>query len=83
MHRCFLKVAVLALLGASIAGCGEREQVVSYKDGKYQGKPDGRPWDSQPRSDGSAGWVKGDHASWENEVKARTGGQGENRRIGD
>ena len=29
-----------------LAGCGERPQVIEYKQGKYQGKPDQPPWDS-------------------------------------
>ena len=28
------------------SACGEKSQVVVYKQGKYQGKPDGRPWDN-------------------------------------
>jgi len=82
MHKRALIVAVLALLGAVLAGCSEREQTVSYKDGKYRGKPDGRPWDSAPPDSGPAAWQKGDHASWENQMRARQAGQNENHRIG-
>ena len=81
MRRRLLAAIIVAILGATIAGCGEREQAAVYKDGKYQGKPDGRPWDSEPPS-GPAQWTKGDHASWENQVRSRSAAQNENRRIG-
>jgi len=69
---------VLAALGAiGVAGCGEREQSALYKDGKYRGKPDGRPWES-----GEAEWKKGDRAGWQNQMRARNDAQNENRRIG-
>src|SRR3970282_1860955 len=43
---------------------GEPEQGVVYKQGKYQGKPDTRPWDNEPLAlGGSAEWTKGDRAS--------------------
>ena len=42
----------LAMLG--LAGCGERPQVIQYKQGTYQGKPDekawaGKPWDGNQK----------------------------------
>ena len=75
---------LIAVLGAvaMISGCGEREQIALYKDGKYRGKPNTRPWDNAPSTPGSAEWKKGDHASWENAVRTRSAGQNENRRIG-
>ena len=50
-----------------LAGCGESEQVVVYKQGKYQGKPDTRAWDNAPLAAEQRGgnWTKGDRASWE------------------
>ena len=37
--------AALAVFGlALLQGCGEKEQIVVYKQGKYQGKPDQKPW---------------------------------------
>ena len=34
-------LAVFAVAAALVlAGCGERPQVINYKQGKYQGKPD-------------------------------------------
>ena len=71
----------VALFG--LAACGEKEQVVVYKQGKYQGKPDGRSWDNEPLGYGSAKWTKGDRASWETQIKTRNDGQNENKRIGN
>ena len=79
----FLIVVVLAVFGVTgLAACGEREQTTSYKDGKYRGKPDGRPWDSQPPAYVPGEWVKGDEYGWEKQIRARNDGQNENRRIG-
>lgn len=73
-----LVVMVLAVFGAmGLAGCGEKEQAALYEDGKYRGKPDGRPWESA-----EAGWKKGDRAAWQHQVRARNDAQNENRRIG-
>ena len=78
MKRLFLVVAVLGL-----AGCGEPEQVVVYKQGKYQGKPDSLPWNSEPPVAELRGgkWAKGDRASWEEQIKQRQLAQHEHRRI--
>jgi len=66
--------AVAALIAATgLSACGEREQVVVYKQGKYQGKPDGKPWDSDPAASlyTTSKWTKGDQASWETALKTR------------
>ena len=77
-------VAVLAALGlAALAGCGERPQAeATYKHGKYQGKPDTRPWDNAPLAYGSAKWTKGNEATWEDELRTRNQNQNEYVRIG-
>ena len=82
MRRLLAVVAAVAL-AAGVAACGEKEQVVVYKQGKYQGKPDGRPWDNDPLAYGDAKWTKGDRASWETEIKTRNDRQNENKRIGN
>ena len=79
--------ALLALIVASgflLAGCGEKPQVIVYKQGKYQGKPDGKPWDNAPVAVGAANakWTKGDKGTWETQIKARNDGQNEYKRIG-
>jgi hypothetical protein len=68
----FAAVTAVALLG--LAGCGENQQVTVYKQGKYQGKPDEKPWDS-PQWGGS-------EAKWERELQQRTQAQNEYVRIG-
>jgi len=78
------RAAAAALAGAALLGltaCGEAEQVVVYKQGKYQGKPDTNPWNNAPLAYGDTTWKKGDKASWENEVNTRTQSQNEYRRI--
>ncbi|MDY0055277.1 MAG: hypothetical protein RBS46_03180 [Methyloversatilis sp.] len=63
----------LVALAAALAGCGEKEQVVVYKQGQYQGKADGKPWDNESFS--------GDRGNWEATIKARNQNQNEYRRI--
>jgi hypothetical protein len=72
MRTGLLVAAVAAAVG--LAGCGESNQVVVYKQGKYQGKPDSKPWDSPE--------FGGEKARWETAIKARNLNQNEYRRIG-
>jgi len=74
-----MRAALLIIVALGLAACGEAEQVVVYKQGKYQGKPDTRPWDNPPVAGGK--WTQGDRATWENHVKARQFTQHEDRRI--
>jgi len=60
-------LAAVAVLG--LPGCGEQQQVVVYKQGKYQGKPDTAPWDSPQ-------WG-GEQAKWERAIETRTLNQNE------
>jgi hypothetical protein len=80
MRRLALALSVLAL---GLAGCGEKEQVVVYKQGKYQGKPDNRSWDNAPLGAEWRGgdWKQGDRTSWEESIKKRQLAQHEYRRI--
>ncbi|MBE0627306.1 MAG: hypothetical protein IH606_21105 [Burkholderiales bacterium] len=79
-----LVVAIAALaLAVGLAGCGETEQVIMYKQGKYQGKPDTRPWDSAPGATTTSKWSKGDKGSWESALRSRSQNQNEYVRIGD
>jgi len=82
MSRALLGAAMVAAL--LVAGCGEPEQVVVYKQGKYQGKPDTRAWDNAPLAAEQRGgnWTKGDRASWETQIKNRQLAQNEYKRIG-
>jgi outer membrane murein-binding lipoprotein Lpp len=67
-----LTASVLAAL--LLAGCGERPQVIEYKQGVYQGKPDEQPWAAAP--------FNGNKEQWEREVRARAQFQNEYKRIG-
>jgi len=71
--------ALLVALGA----CGEREQVIVYKQGKYQGKPDTKPWENDPGASlyTTSKWSRGDKTSWETAVRTRNLGQNEYTRV--
>lgn len=66
-------ILLMAFLGASLAGCGEKPQVVVYKQGQYQGKADTRPWE--------AAAFKGDKAAWESAMRQRAQYQNEYQRT--
>ena len=79
-----LVVAGLAVvLAAGFSACGEREQVIVYKQGKYQGKPDTKPWENAPVSSlyTTSKWNAGDKTSWESAMKMRNLGQNEYTRV--
>jgi hypothetical protein len=69
-----LVVALSAVaLGLGLAACGERPQVVEYKQGVYQGKPDQPAYASAP-------W-NGNKREWELALANRNQGQNEYKRI--
>jgi hypothetical protein len=79
-----LMLAVAAVLFAvGLSACGERDQVTVYKQGKYQGKPDAKPWENDPAANVYPGskWNKGDKTSWESAVKTRNLAQNEYTRA--
>jgi hypothetical protein len=79
-----LIVAVAALAAvAGLAGCGEKDQVIVYQQGKYQGKPDTMPADNDPGSSlyTTSKWTKGDKSSWEAALKSRNQNQNEYTRT--
>jgi flagellar basal body L-ring protein FlgH len=82
MRRLLLAAAALAM-AAGLGACGEREQVIVYKQGKYQGKPDSQPWQNDPSSSlyTSSKWNAGDKSSWESAVKVRNLSQNEYTRT--
>jgi hypothetical protein len=82
MKRLLFAIAAVGL-ALGLASCGESEQVVVYKQGKYQGKPDGLPWNSEPPIAELRGgkWTKGDRNSWEEQIKQRQLAQHEHKRI--
>ena len=76
-----MKKILLVIAAFGLTACGESEQVVVYKQGKYQGKPDAQPWNSEPLVYENAKWNKGDRASWETQIKTRQLAQHEHKRI--
>lgn len=62
-------VAAAAVLGA----CGEQPQVVVYKQGTYQGKPDQPAWAAAP-------W-NGNKAEWDVAMRTRAQNQNEYKRT--
>ncbi len=79
-----LALAGAALLAAvGLGACGERDQVTVYKQGKYQGKPDTKPWENAPGSSlyPTSKWDQGDKTSWEAAVKTRNLAQNEYNRV--
>ncbi len=83
-RKLVVAAAALAFM-AALGGCGEKEQVVMYQQGKYQGKPDTKPWNDDPAASlyTTSKWTKGDKTSWETALKSRTQNQNEYVRIGD
>lgn len=71
------------VLAMGLGACGEREQVIVYKQGKYQGKPDTKPWENGPGTSlyTTSKWNQGDKTSWESAVKARNLAQNEYNRA--
>jgi len=67
-------IACGAMAALMLAGCGERPQVIQYKQGKYQGKPDEPPYAAAP--------FNGDQAKWDRDIRNRTQNQNEYKRIG-
>ena len=72
MRQVIALVAGVAI-AAALAGCGERPQVVNYKQGTYQGKPDQKAYDTAP-------W-NGNKRDWELALANRNQSQNEYKRI--
>ena len=69
--RAWMIVAVAAAFG--LAACGERPQVVQYKQGTYQGKPDQPPYAVAP--------YDGNKQKWESDIRSRSQNQNEYKRT--
>jgi hypothetical protein len=69
-----LIVAIGACAALVLAGCGERPQVITYKQGSYQGKPDQKPYAGSP--------FDGNQQAWDNALRTRNQSQNEYKRIG-
>ena len=60
-YRAAARLAIAVGAGAfllSVAGCGERPQVIEYKQGTYQGKPDTPPYSNAPWNGNKDAWDK-------------------------
>ena len=81
--RKFAPALAAFVMALGLGACGERDQVTVYKQGKYQGKPDTKPWDNDPAASlyTTSKWSKGDQASWESTVKTRNLAQNEYART--
>jgi hypothetical protein len=79
-----MRALLIVAAALALVACGEKEQVVVYKQGKYQGKPDSRSWDNAPLPAEWRGgeWKTNDRASWEESIKHRQLTQNEYKRIG-
>ena len=81
--RKFMVAAAALIAVAAMTGCGEKEQVVVYKQGKYQGKPDTKPWENDPSGSlyTTSKWKAGDKGGWETALKSRNQNQNEYSRA--
>jgi hypothetical protein len=73
--RTALIAVAAAAVAMTVAGCGERPQVINYKQGKYQGKPDTPAYSNAP--------FNGNRQQWENEINNRAQTQNEYVRLRD
>ena len=73
MNRQALTVVAGVALALGLAGCGERPQVVQYKQGEYQGKKDQKAWDGAP--------FNGNKTEWERSIRTRNQNQNEYKRT--
>ena len=73
MIKPIVAIACGIAFAVGLGGCGERPQVIDYKQGKYQGKPDTKPYDSTQFS--------GNKAEWERAIKTRNQNQNEYKRT--
>ena len=81
--RKFAPVLGAFVMVLGLGACGERDQVTVYKQGKYQGKPDTKPWENDPAAAvyTTSKWDKGSRTSWESAVKTRNLAQNEYTRA--
>ena len=63
--------SVVTVAVALLAACGERPQVLEYKQGTYQGKPDTPPYSNAPWNGNKDAWDKAlaQRAQSQNEYK--------------
>lgn len=70
-----IAIALACVVGAfMLSACGERPQVVQYKQGRYQGKPDTPPYQGAP--------FNGNRQQWDDAIHTRQQSQNEYKRTG-
>ncbi|MBA2690111.1 MAG: hypothetical protein H0U63_04850 [Burkholderiales bacterium] len=69
--RKLIIAASAAVVALGLVAC-EKSQVVTYKQGKYQGKTDNPPWENEQ--------FKGDREAWDKALKVRNQAQNEYKR---
>jgi hypothetical protein len=69
----FSAVAIATIAVIALAGCGERPQVITYKQGTYQGKPDTPPYSNAP--------FNGNRSEWDKAIATRNQNQNEYKRV--
>lgn len=75
MKRAPMLIPLAAAMSAlMLSACGERPQVVDYKQGTYSGKPDTPAYSNAP--------FNGNAEQWANALKQRAQAQNEYKRIG-
>ena len=72
MTKRIAAAVLVAAFALGLAACGERPQVVNYKQGTYQGKPDTPPWATAP--------FNGNKEQWEQAIRTRNQAQNEYKR---
>lgn len=73
--RMALCTGIATALALGLVACGERPQVINYKQGTYQGKPDTPAFANPP--------FNGNKQQWENEIDNRAKNQNEYVRLRD
>ena len=75
MSKRIVLFATGLVVAIGLAACGERPQVIEYKQGTYQGKPDQPPFALAP-------W-NGNKTEWDVAIRTRNQYQIEYKRIND
>ena len=75
LRRSYAIAIGAAAVALAVSACGERPQVINYKQGTYQGKPDTPAYSNAP--------FNGNRQQWESAVSQRNQAQNEYMRTRD
>jgi hypothetical protein len=70
-----IALTIVSVATLALAGCVERPQVINYKQGTYQGKPDTPAYQGAP--------FNGNKQQWDNAIETRMQSQNEYTRLHD